>query len=364
MCGHAEGSGTHAAEETPEILELIAVPAVETVGPAVETVMPAVETVGLPEDMVAADVEDSVEGVSELHEHECIICFAPCSESVCCRSPDGCEKHWTCLSCFGRHVEAQCSQDLGLGMERKGQVFCPMRHPAGSCTAAYSEEDISLCDGPVQDLYRTSLDQLKEAQEEIAAYEHQEHQVPLALGVEGHCRHVVERILTLGCPKCGQAFVDFQACCALECSRCKCSFCAFCQQAAPNKRQCHKHVSRCHFNPNPSTPLNGKDLFCRLDRWQEAVTVKRRWATQEHLVSLAPDIRAAVLVALRRELEDVGMDEEDFSDSAIEDAMRNAPVLVQEEMPVEDLVEEEELRFEGEWVRVNGRWVMAAPAAL
>lgn len=43
--------------------------------------------------------------------------------------------------------------------------------------------------------------------------------------------HISEKILTLTCPRCGQAFVDFSGCMALTCSRtgCGCGFCAICQ---------------------------------------------------------------------------------------------------------------------------------------
>ena len=44
--------------------------------------------------------------------------------------------------------------------------------------------------------------------------------------------HICEKILTLTCPRCSQAFLDFDGCMALKCSRagCGCGFCAICQQ--------------------------------------------------------------------------------------------------------------------------------------
>jgi len=46
-----------------------------------------------------------------------------------------------------------------------------------------------------------------------------------------HKAHVVDKILTLACPRCGQAFVDFDGCLALTCRRvsCGCAFCGLCQ---------------------------------------------------------------------------------------------------------------------------------------
>ena len=40
--------------------------------------------------------------------------------------------------------------------------------------------------------------------------------------------HIVDRILTLQCPRCNAAFLDFNGCFALTCHRCRCGFCAYC----------------------------------------------------------------------------------------------------------------------------------------
>ena len=44
--------------------------------------------------------------------------------------------------------------------------------------------------------------------------------------------HIVDKILTCACPRCGQAFDEFTGCMALTCSRvgCGCCFCAICQK--------------------------------------------------------------------------------------------------------------------------------------
>ena len=55
--------------------------------------------------------------------------------------------------------------------------------------------------------------------------------------------HIVERILTLACPRCTQAFVDFEGCFALNCGRCRAAFCAYC--LADCGRDAHAHVGAC-----------------------------------------------------------------------------------------------------------------------
>ena len=48
---------------------------------------------------------------------------------------------------------------------------------------------------------------------------------------------------TLKCPRCSQAFIDYDNCSALTCSRCRCGFCAYCQTDCGN--DAHKHVANC-----------------------------------------------------------------------------------------------------------------------
>ena len=55
--------------------------------------------------------------------------------------------------------------------------------------------------------------------------------------------HVVEKILTLACPRCSQAFIDFDGCFALNCGRCRAAFCAYC--LADCGKDAHAHVGTC-----------------------------------------------------------------------------------------------------------------------
>lgn len=52
---------------------------------------------------------------------------------------------------------------------------------------------------------------------------------------------VVEEILTLHCPRCAQAFFDFEGCFALKCSKCPCNFCGWC--LADCGTDSHAHVT-------------------------------------------------------------------------------------------------------------------------
>ena len=72
------------------------------------------------------------------------------------------------------------------------------------------------------------------------------------LQVEKARAHVVERLLTLKCPSCDAAFLDFKNCFALTCHRCDCRFCGYCLmdngRGEAGDRASHRHVANCEFN--------------------------------------------------------------------------------------------------------------------
>ena len=66
---------------------------------------------------------------------------------------------------------------------------------------------------------------------------------------------VVENILTLRCPRCKMAFVDYTGCAALECTNCKAAFCALClkdcgKNAHVRKNLCYISEKQGYFNTN------------------------------------------------------------------------------------------------------------------
>ena len=58
--------------------------------------------------------------------------------------------------------------------------------------------------------------------------------------------HIVEEILTLKCPRCRVAFIDFDGCFALTCHKCHCGFCAWCFKDCGG--DAHQHVAHCQQN--------------------------------------------------------------------------------------------------------------------
>merc|ERR1740117_41825 len=67
-------------------------------------------------------------------------------------------------------------------------------------------------------------------------------------------QHIIERILQLACPRCGQAFPEvldgelgFSGCFALTCVRaaCGCAFCAYCLEDCGNDAHAHVRTRQC-----------------------------------------------------------------------------------------------------------------------
>jgi hypothetical protein len=68
-----------------------------------------------------------------------------------------------------------------------------------------------------------------------------------------------QNILTLKCPYCSRAFIDFNACCAILCE-CGNHFCGLCLEKCDDNTECHKHVMSCKLNIK-------EDYFMSWENW-------------------------------------------------------------------------------------------------
>jgi hypothetical protein len=62
----------------------------------------------------------------------------------------------------------------------------------------------------------------------------------------GYRKKITDDLLTLKCPRCKKAFIDFDGCYALTCSNCHCGFCAYCLKDCGS--DAHGHVVSCPEN--------------------------------------------------------------------------------------------------------------------
>eukprot|EP00930_Biecheleria_cincta_P086782 TRINITY_DN76027_c0_g1_i1.p1 TRINITY_DN76027_c0_g1~~TRINITY_DN76027_c0_g1_i1.p1 ORF type:complete len:793 (-),score=121.21 TRINITY_DN76027_c0_g1_i1:345-2723(-) len=246
-------------------------------------------------------------------ERECCICLnkfdlnaIPRHGGVQCA-----EGHTTCDECFEQHVKFRLAPDnKHLFYVDKG-VCCPHMEQFGagskleSCKMrAFSDQVVATHTSPgVYKLYSTAT---REAHEKDVR-EQTERNVEARLRADrsnnydsdAHMRqHIIENILTNKCPRCGQAFYDFEACSALKCKRpgCKCAFCAFCFKDCG--RDAHKHVGSCPLNPSG-------ELFVTPATWSNKLRTLKIQKLKDYLDTLREEARQRALQLCGQELRDL-----------------------------------------------------------
>jgi len=244
----------------------------------------------------------------------CCICLednVPLEEGIQCSRTDG-ACHFVCRDCLERHVEATVGAEMRARRANEGRVRCPGR----PCDAtAYPDVDLAkhLSAQAFQKYTESRVDLLEQrraAELEVELQARLDAELRRIHALDEQQRrirtvryHITENILTLKCPRCGQAFLDFIGCFALQCSRCPCGFCAWCG-ADSGSSNAHDHVRVCREKPP------GADVFFgTFEQFEAAQRRRRRWLLQNYLSTLDPQTRAAVLHEIRRDLADLGLDD-------------------------------------------------------
>jgi len=242
----------------------------------------------------------------------CCICLEDgirLEEGKECGRTDG-PPHFVCRDCLGQHVQATVGSELRLRQATEGRVQCPGR-PCDS--APYP--DVDLAQSVSSEVFRRYTESRLDLLEQRRAAE-LEGEMQARLGAElrrlqaldekqrrvrAVRNQIVEDILTLKCPRCGQAFLDFVGCFALQCSRCPCGFCAWCG-ADSGGSNAHEHVRNCREKPP------GADVFFgTFEQFEAAQRRRRRRLLRNFLPTLDREIAIAVLQEMRRDLGDLGL---------------------------------------------------------
>ena len=126
--------------------------------------------------------------------------------------------------------------------------------------------------------------------------------------------HICEKILTLACPRCGQAFIDFNGCWALYCGRagCGCGFCAICQEdcqgpetAISGGDPAHRHVASC---PLLKQIGMADKVHQGGEAWEKASRKAKTVKLREYLETLTEAQKQHALEDCARELQDLKID--------------------------------------------------------
>ena len=158
--------------------------------------------------------------------HPCSICFED-TKDIFCRS----NRHVLCETCFESHVQSEAEKP-----DFAGFIKCPHVVLNECDCIGYS---ICLIAKTVSDTTFQKLDdaryKLKEKQviAEVSEQLEKTHidnqsQDP----IKKETNFIIDNILTLRCPnsKCKQAYVDFDGCMKITCSKCKTVFCGKCHK--------------------------------------------------------------------------------------------------------------------------------------
>ena len=251
------------------------------------------------------------------HEREqllCVICYEGVVHGVVCPAQS---THVICKDCFNKDVKEACSPnnvdafrrtekrirccmcaaDAG-GAATLFEVSQMMRHLDRETLAVYLKaRDDMIESNALSKLeleYNSKIRQLEEQIAKMSAG--REKQVQL------HRKRAVEEILTLKCPRCNLAFLDFDGCFALSCRGCSCGFCAYCLKDCGN--DAHRHVATCPHNIAP-----GKDVFGSMSTFERAQKERRTRLIKSFLAQeVEADLRNDVARSLHLDLQDLGID--------------------------------------------------------
>ena len=255
------------------------------------------ELAALPEEVVMEEVAPPLEDVPEeapppLKEvpkevvmeevpEEVGICLA-CNEApkagkdVKCNGTD--EQHTLCQPCLVSYMAGLVGtpDDLGRHAARGSHVLCSMPN----CNGEYGDQQ--LANHMPEELWDQHLKakvdiQLKDRRVELD----REYEARVNAGVKRRrvmdsfeaevaaaVRNVADDILTMKCPNCDAAWIDFDGCFALKCRHCGRAFCGWCLHDCGH--DAHQHVKGC------SESMGMKDEYFGTQEQFEKVMNKRK----------------------------------------------------------------------------------------
>eukprot|EP00418_Pyrodinium_bahamense_P074625 CAMPEP_0179102716 /NCGR_PEP_ID=MMETSP0796-20121207/47555_1 /TAXON_ID=73915 /ORGANISM="Pyrodinium bahamense, Strain pbaha01" /LENGTH=214 /DNA_ID=CAMNT_0020800599 /DNA_START=53 /DNA_END=697 /DNA_ORIENTATION=- len=209
-------------------------------------------------------------------------------------------------------VVSQSGQDVRLAFEANDCSvvcqFCPesaplRRFPDAMVAANLDEQTFASFMAARMQVAERRVCQQQEANFQWRLAEVRE-QLSVALAqeqtVHRHRLHIAEELLTLKCPRCARAFVDFEGCFALKCTGCGCGFCAWC--LADCGSDAHGHVATCKQSARRAGHHGSFQEF------NAAQGARRRAAVMQYLQTLEADVHADVVAACAQDFADLGLD--------------------------------------------------------
>jgi len=262
---------------------------------------------------------------------ECAICMdvQPLSDGVrCVPVLPGQTEHFTCCGCLDQHAQRAALLRLPPTGDREddeverarmsrqqrmqqGRICCPL-HPR-ECQAAPFGDD-ALARALPSSTFTAYMESRQKLTEDRLEREKEQQMQELLKAELARLQAMDERarvlhthseeiaaLLTMKCPSCSAAFIDFSACCALTCSSCPAHFCAWCLTLSEDKAANHRHVAQCSVKPAGADPL-----FPR-EHYPAFLVRRRRKLVQDALARLDPELAGEVYDLLRPQITDLNI---------------------------------------------------------
>lgn len=221
--------------------------------------------------------------------------------------------HVICRDCFNKDVKEVCSPNNVDAFRRAEKRIrcCMCAADAGAAETLFEvSQMLHHLDKETLAVYLKARDDIIESNAQL---EHnfkirqlEEQIAQMSAGrdkkVQLHRKRAVEEILTLKCPRCHLAFLDFDGCFALSCRGCKCGFCAYCLKDCGN--DAHRHVATCQHNIAPGRDVHGPIHTFERAQKERRTRLITRFIDQE----VEANLRIDVARSLHRDLQDLGID--------------------------------------------------------
>ena len=217
------------------------------------------------------------------------------------------KKHFMCWQCFEDHVKQVSGPDsVGKGIDNDGNLLCVecnelitlLNVAKGSVPKNVFDlleklKSNSVIKKAVGKALQEQGTQLKKEFDRIMAIQDQDERDAERMRLD-----IIEDILTLRCPRCKIAFIDYEGCAALICSCCKAGFCAFCLIDCGDNA--HSHLPICNQNLN-------KQTYIALPEFNIRQSKRRQDLINEKIKDFALKAKTLLLKKMSKDLTDLGI---------------------------------------------------------
>jgi len=217
------------------------------------------------------------------------------------------KKHFLCWECFEKYVNQAAEPDsVGKCVDDQGSLLCPECSEPITLLKAVKESIPQKVFDSLESLkaktnIKKAVDQaLKEQEarlrnefERIQAIKDEDERKSERIRLD-----IIENILTLRCPRCKCAFIDYTGCAALTCSNCKASFCALCLKDCGTNA--HSHVLNCPENKH-------KDLFIPEKEFNRHHSIRREQLINEKIKDQSNKTKRLLSQRMEKDFGDLGI---------------------------------------------------------